>query len=113
VIDGNYRNKLGDFVLTRGDTLVWLDLPLRVSLWRLARRTWRRLRTHEELWNGNREQLGNLIGLREGLFAWAVRSYFRHRAEVPVAAARNPHLQFVRLRSQRAADEFLARSPRV
>src|SRR6266545_3515470 len=33
VIDGNYRNKLGDFVLAQADTFVWLELPLRVSMW--------------------------------------------------------------------------------
>lgn len=109
VIDGNYRDeeRLGDFVLGQADTLVWLELPLRVSLARLARRSWRRMRGREELWNGNREQLRNLVGLREGLFAWAVRSYFRHRREVPVATASNPHLRLVHLRTARDVDAFL------
>jgi adenylate kinase family enzyme len=111
VIDGNYRDveRLGDLVLGQADTLVWLDLPLTVSMARLARRTWRRLRTREELWSGNREQVRNLVGPREGLFAWAVRSYFRHRREVPVAVARNPHLRVVHLHTPREVDEFLAR----
>ncbi len=107
VIDGNYRNKLGDFVLAQADTFVWLELPLRVSMWRLSRRTWRRLRTREELWHGNRELLRNIVG-REGLFAWAVRSYFHHRDEVPSAVARNPHLRVVHLRTPREVDDFLA-----
>jgi adenylate kinase family enzyme len=110
VIDGNYRDeeRLGDLVLGQADTLVWLELPLSVSTTRLARRTWRRLRTREELWSGNREQLRNLVGPREGLFAWAVRSYSRHRREVPVAVARNPHLRVVHLRTAPEVDEFLA-----
>lgn len=109
VIDGNYRSKLDDIVLAQADTLVWLELPLRVSIARLARRTWRRLRTREELWHGNRERLRNLVGVREGLFAWAIRSYFHHRHHVPAAAARNPHLRFVHLRTPREVDRFLAR----
>ena len=108
VIDGDYRHKIGDLVLSEADTFIWLELPLNVSLRRLARRTWRRLRGREELWHGNREQLRNLIGLREGLFAWAVRSYFRHKHQIPPALAGNPHVHLVHLRSAREIEEFLA-----
>ena len=45
----------------QADTVVWLDLPLRVWLPRLIRRTVRRLRGREELWNGNRETLTDAI----------------------------------------------------
>jgi adenylate kinase family enzyme len=107
VIDGNYRQQLGDLVLGAADTFVWLELPLRVSLARLARRTWRRWRYQEELWHGNREVVRNLVGL-EGLFAWTVRSYVRHRREIPPALARNPHLTVVHLRTPAAVASFLA-----
>ena len=35
VVDGVYRNKLGDLVLEHADVVVWLDLPVRVWLPRL------------------------------------------------------------------------------
>jgi adenylate kinase family enzyme len=54
VIDGAYRGKLGDLVLASADTVVRLDLPVRVWLPRLVRRGARRLRGQEELWNGTR-----------------------------------------------------------
>ena len=44
VIDGNYERKLGTLVLDAADTIVWLDLPTRVWLPRLVRRTSRRIR---------------------------------------------------------------------
>ena len=106
VVDGNYRHKLGDLVLAGADTFVWLELPLRVSLARLARRTWRRWRHREELWHGNREAVRNMVGL-EGLFVWTVRSYVRHKREIPPALARNPHLTVVHLRSAGAVASFL------
>jgi adenylate kinase family enzyme len=112
VLDGNYRSKLDDIVLAQADTLVWLEPPLRVSLRRLARRTWRRWRHQEELWHGNRELLRNMVG-REGLFAWTVRSHFRHKREIPSALRRNPHLRIVHLRSAQAEAEFLTRTPSV
>jgi len=49
VVDGTYRRKLGDLVLERADIVVWVDLPLRVWLPRLLRRTVRRLRGREVL----------------------------------------------------------------
>src|SRR5947208_2929593 len=76
VIDGGYHSKLEDLVLERADTLVWLDLPLRVSLRRLWRRTWRRIIRREELWAGNRESIRTAFLIKDSLFAWTIR---RHR----------------------------------
>ena len=57
VIDGSYQSKIGQLVLGNADVVVWLDLPLRVWLPRLVARTFRRARSGEVLWNGNRESL--------------------------------------------------------
>ena len=110
VIDGNYRGKLGDLVLERADTLVWLDLPLRVSLVRLWQRTWGRILRREELWNGNRESVRGAFLGRESLFAWTLRSHRTHRLELPGAAARHPGLNVVRLRSAAEVERFLAQA---
>jgi adenylate kinase family enzyme len=83
VIDGTYRRKLGDLVLASADVVVWLDLPLRVWLPRLASRTWRRYWRREELWNGNRESLREALWGRESLFLYALRSHFARRREWP------------------------------
>ena len=37
VVDNPYRHKLGNLVLEHADTVVWLDLPLRVWVPRLLR----------------------------------------------------------------------------
>jgi adenylate kinase family enzyme len=107
VIDGNYSRKLGTLVLDRADTVVWLDLPIRVWLPRLARRTVRRMRGRETLWNDNRETIrGVLWGYgTESLFPYAFRSHFRRRRLYPRELAR---YNVVRLRSQAAVDRWLA-----
>jgi len=107
VVDGNYESKLGDLVVSRADTLVWLDLPLPLSLARLARRTACRLVCRTELWNGNRESVRNAILARDNLFSWAIRSHRRKRRTLPSAEERHPHLRLVRLRSRRAVAQFL------
>jgi adenylate kinase family enzyme len=104
VVDGVYRRKLGDLVLERADTVVWLDLPIRLWFPRLLRRTARRIRADEPLWNENRESWRTALVGRESLFVWAFRSHFARRRAWPHELARYP---IVRLRSQAEVDRFL------
>lgn len=83
VIDGAYERKLGTTVLDSADLVVWLDLPVRVWLPRLARRTWRRWHRREVLWNGNRESLRDAIGGRDSLLILAIRSHIDRRRRWP------------------------------
>jgi len=107
VIDGNYEAKLGDQVLGAADTIVWLDLPLRLKLGRLWRRTSYRLRNDVELWNGNRENWRNALWGRDSLFGWMLRTHFRQRREWPRRLGGDP--RFVRLRSDAEARSWLER----
>jgi adenylate kinase family enzyme len=104
VIDGGYWGKIGDLVLAQADVVVWIDLPIRVWLPRLARRTVRRLRGHEEIWNGNRETVRGAVWGRDALIPYALRAHFRHRRHDPVRLAR---CRVVRLTSQAAVDAFV------
>jgi adenylate kinase family enzyme len=108
VADGNYESKLGDLVVSRADTLVWLDLPLPLALVRIARRTALRIVRRTELWNGNRESLRNAVFCRDNLFAWAVKAHRKKRRTLPELPERHPHLHLVRLRSPREVAQFLA-----
>jgi hypothetical protein len=64
----NYFGKLGPLVFERADTAVLLDLPLRVVFPRALWRTASRLVLRTEMWNGNRERLGNVLS-RKGQLA--------------------------------------------
>jgi adenylate kinase family enzyme len=105
VIDGSYRSKLGDLVLAQADTIVWLDLPRRVWLPRLLRRTVRRAVMREALWNGNRETLRSVLWAQNALIPYAWRSFAERRRRYPAELAVYP---VVRLRSSRAVERFLA-----
>jgi adenylate kinase family enzyme len=105
VIDGTYRHKLGDLVLDAADVVVWLNLPIRVWLPRLLRRTYRRIRGREQLWNGNSESIVSTIWGRESLVMWAFRSHFRRRRDWPQALS---HLRVARLTSPAEVERFLA-----
>ena len=111
VVDGNY-SVVQDVVWDRADTVVWFDLPWLLVMARIIRRTLRRTVTRQELWNGNREPLSNLYSLdpERSVIVWAAarhRVYRRRYCE----AARHPQwagLHFVRLRTSREADGFVA-----
>jgi adenylate kinase family enzyme len=105
VIDGAYRGKLGDLVMRSADVIVWLDLPVRIWLPRLLRRTLRRIRGRERLWNGNQESLATAFWGRESLVAFALRSHFRRRREYPGALAA---WHVARLRTPEQVERFLA-----
>ena len=108
VVDGNYH-QVRDIVWSRADTVVWLDYPFRIIIGRLAKRTLRRIFTHEKLWNGNQEHIRGLF-TRDSVFLWAIQTYRRRRRQYPILLRRpeNSHLTVVRLRSPREAAEFLS-----
>ena len=105
VIDGTYRSKLGDLVLRHADTVVWLDLPIRVWLPRLLRRTLRRIHRRELLWNGNTESYRGAFWGRQSLFVWAFRMHVARRRRYVRQLAPYP---VVRLRTPREVSAWLA-----
>jgi adenylate kinase family enzyme len=111
VLDSDYRRKLGTYVMEHADTVVWLDLPLRLCLRRLWRRTRRRMRRREELWNGNRESWRGAFWGRESLFVWAVRKHVTQGRQLRELFARPElaHLEVVRLRTPAAVESWLER----
>ena len=105
VMDGSYRRKIGNLILDRADTIVWLDLPIRVWFPRLLRRTLRRIGRGETLWNENRETLWNAFWGRESLFGYALRTHFDRRRRYPVELA---GYEVIRLATPAEVDRFLA-----
>lgn len=110
VVDGNY-SKVRDIVWGRADTLVWLDYPLWLILWRLLLRTTRRVFSGEALWDGNRESFRGAFFSRKSLFMWALQTYRRIRRAYPklIQEPEYAHLQMVRFQSAREANVWLSR----
>lgn len=111
VVDGNYAD-LRDAVWPRADTVVWLDLPRRVVMWRVTTRTLGRWVRRTELWNGNRERVRDWLSWdpERSVLRWAWLQHDAYRqmytaAEHDVTWA---HLRFVRLRSSAEVVSFVA-----
>jgi hypothetical protein len=108
-VDGNYTSTLGDLVLKRADTLVWLDPPLPLVLWRVWRRTIGRIASRAELWGGNRETWRNAFFTRDSLFVWALHTHGRFRRRLPARLASEDcaHVRLIHLRGPRQVRRLL------
>ena len=108
VADGNY-SLARDIVWPRVQTLVWLDYPISVVMWRLFWRTLRRAVFRQELWNGNQDTLLRHFFSRKSLLLWAMQTHWLRRREIPSALARPEyaHIHLVHLRSPESADQWL------
>ena len=105
---GNY-SKARDIIWGRADTLIWLDYPLAVALWRLFLRTVGRIVTREELWSGNRETWRGQFASRDSLFLYAMQTYRRRRREfaAELVSPEYVHLTALRFRWPAEADAWL------
>lgn len=108
VTDGNYSS-VRDLVWGRADTVVWLDYPFGLVLWRSLRRAVWRSATGAELWNGNRESWRQTFFSSDSILLWVLRTYHRRRREYLLLFSQPDyaHLEVVIVRSPRAAQDWL------
>lgn len=110
VADGNYTRQVQASILSRADTLIWLDYSVGTKLWRLIRRSFRRLATREILWNGNTETLrGQFVG-SDALFVWFFRAHWQQRRRYGALFAEGREgLELLRLLHPEEAESLLER----
>ena len=111
VIDGNYSKVQHPVVWPRADTVIWLDVPKARVMRQVVARSVRRVVTRQELWNGNREQVRNLLARdpERSIIRWAWTNHHRFRAEFDDARAdpRWAHITFIRAATRRDAVRLL------
>ena len=114
MIDGNY-SRVQDIVWARGTTIIWLNYPFRVVLWRALCRTVKRAATQEELFSGNRESFRKSFFSRESIILWVIYSYRRLRRNYRRILDNGdyPHLRVIELRDPAQAEKLIASIGRV
>jgi adenylate kinase family enzyme len=105
ISDGTYFAIIGDLVLERAETVVWLDLPVSVVMWRLVRRSWVRKRDDVVLWHGNVED--RWLNQIRWLFWPSFRRAFENRRHLPEHLAKHPQLKVHQLRSDAEVEAFV------
>ncbi len=109
IVVGNY-GQVRDLTWRSADTLIWLDLPLLLVIWRLFWRTLRRSFTKVDLWGtGNTESLRNALFSRHSILLYAMKTHSRNRRRFTIDCAfLGTEKTVVRLRSTREVERFLA-----
>lgn len=112
VVAGSYERFSRRILWPRLDSVVWLDLPLPLLVWRFLRRSWRRSRSGELVWGTNREWFWRhlLICRDDSLLGWIITQHRRKRRNMAarVSDPRWAHIRFVRLTSPREVEDFAA-----
>jgi adenylate kinase family enzyme len=78
VVEGNYT-AVADIYLGKIDTLIWLNLPWRVSFSRMVRRTLQRSWKRELLWGAQHEDFKTQFFSKNSLIWWGIH---HHRTSV-------------------------------
>ena len=109
VLDGNY-DRTRPIKWKRAQTVVYLDLPFRIVLYRMVRRCLIRGLKREELWAGNTENIWKHLLTRDSMILWTITSFHRVRKRYAKAfdMPEYSHIRFVRLRSREEVEHFIA-----
>jgi len=110
IVDGNYSTA-SEILWRKADTLIFLDLPLRLALYRSTRRSLTRIFTKEILWNGNRETWSALFSFNreKNLLLWTLTNY-KERRKLYLSSELlefNPNLKVIHLTSTTEVANFL------
>jgi adenylate kinase family enzyme len=108
VVDGNY-SPLRQTIWPRADTIVWLDYPLGLVMWRVLERSVRRAYTREALWAGNTESWRLTFCSKESILLWSLESWRKMRRDYPQVLNSSVcgHARRVRLCSRRETEEWV------
>ncbi|EQC48910.1 AAA domain protein [Bacteriovorax sp. BSW11_IV] len=109
IIDGNY-GRTHHLTWPKADTVIWIDLPLWLTLYQNFSRSFKRALTKEIIWEGlnNRESFKMLFS-KESVTLWALKTYktnrerYTHRMSDPKLS----HIKFHHLKSRRDIRNFL------
>jgi adenylate kinase family enzyme len=92
ICDGNYLSKAGQ--LQMAELVIFLNYSFRVVFTRVIRRTLKRLLTHEDLWNGNRESWRMLFS-KESIVWWMITTHRRRQSELPKLLAKEAAVSLI------------------
>ncbi|MEE8398279.1 MAG: hypothetical protein V3S89_04685 [Desulfobacterales bacterium] len=111
VVAGSYMNFSQRIFWPRLETVIWLDLPMGICIWRMLHRSWVRWRSKELLWGTNYETFWPQLMVwnkKDSLLWWIVTQYRRKRRSMLafIAESRWQHIHFIQLRSSSEIDAF-------
>jgi adenylate kinase family enzyme len=108
VIIGNY-SRVREAIWPRADMFIWLDYPFPRVFWQLLRRSVLRAVDKNPICNGNIESWKQFFS-KESIMLWFFKTFRKRRREygaIFAAGGNSPNIAYIRLRSPKAAEEWL------
>ncbi|MFB8106832.1 adenylate kinase [Streptomyces sp. NPDC056007] len=114
IVEGNF-SKLADIVWHRADTLIWLDFPLPLILYRITRRSLHQLAGREDSSQARRLTWSTAFLTRRSLLRTAIRKRRANRPRYAQQVAETAALgvNVVRLRSPRQVQRWQQRTAKT
>jgi len=110
IVEGNY-SAVADLYLAEADTLIWINLPWRVSFGRVVKRTYARVVDRKLLWGAQRESFWTqLLDPRNSIIWWSVHHHRQSVRQTRQFMEEMTHLQRIELRSAREVEALLERA---
>ena len=94
----------------RVQMVVYLDLPLHIVLYRVLRRTLLYIFKGQLLWAGNKETFWRAFFTYDSIILWSLKTFFKNRKDYLIVSKSSTysHIKFVRLRSNKEIENFVA-----
>ncbi|OZG71758.1 adenylate kinase [Hahella sp. CCB-MM4] len=111
VLDGNYTRTI-PIKWAKVDTIIWLDYSFFRTFRQSVTRAVKRSITQEELWpgTGNRESISKSFFSKDSVVLWMMTNYGKNIAKYEgyMNSPEYQHVNFVRLKSPKEAETFIA-----
>ena len=110
VIDGNYT-RAREIVWKDVQTVIFLDYPIRVAIWRIIIRSIRRIVSKEKIWGKNYESFRGAFFSKNSLIIWLLSTYEQRRKKYyeMFDADENKRINFIVLKSPKDTNDWLER----
>lgn len=108
VTEGNYR-AVRNLLFDRATTIVWLNYPFPLVLWRAVKRTVHRALTGQKVCGDNRESIRIAFFSRRSIIWWVITTYRRRRRDYRVLfdGDASSHAAKIELTGPEEARDFL------
>ena len=109
VIDGNY-SRTEEIKWQEIDTVIWLDLPFHINLFRSVKRALLRVVSKQKLWpNSNNQESLRMILTKDSIIWWMIKTHKKnqHKYLQMMQSSEYANIHWIRLSSRSEIKNFL------
>ncbi len=108
IIHGNY-GKVRDLTWGNAELVIWLDYSRPLVMWRVLKRSLRRILKNEVLWAGNTESFKKTFLTKDSIILWAWQTYNLRRQQYKelMTSSEYSHIKVLRFTKPSQVEKFI------